>query len=291
MYSDNFKKITNKEISDQINKNGYFFFEKALDQNFIKKILNEVDKEYEINANNNQPVNFFGQKFNTGILASSFACYQLITDSMVMNISSLLLGNKFRLKCQRYYESGHNYRLHWHTDNKAVGGGTTNSKGIVFIYYLCDTLEGQLEVIKESHKFTGSENRNDYTDEEIKKNYSDKLISLKGPAGSLIITHTHLIHSTNKISNPNFTRKSLFFQIDDDINNAEQKIVNPAFVKDTSNNILNFLGFGLSDNYRCVPQSNIKTTSNIFLFKLLIEILKEFFKRIPFLKKIKKKFI
>ncbi len=57
-----------------------------------------------------------------------------------------------------------------------------------------------------------------------------------------------------------------------------------------SNEILNFLGVGIPDNYSCVPQSNIRTASNIFLLVHISKIILELFKRIFKLKDIKKKF-
>ena len=115
------------------------------------------------------------------------------------DISQLILGENYRLKAQRYYESRHKYRLGWHTDNKAVGGTITNSCGIVFIYYLSDTFDGYLEVIEGSHKFSFKEGKNNFSDDEIRQKYSNNVRSFPGPAGSLIITHTHLMHGTKKI--------------------------------------------------------------------------------------------
>ena len=280
MYSENFKNVSSEEISYQIKSKGYYFCKDALNKNFLKKILIEANPEYLINFNDNLPVSYFGQKFNTSILATSLSCYQLITNNKVREISKFTLGENFRLKAQRYYESGYNYRLGWHTDNKAVGGGITNSSGIVFIYYLCDTFDGQLEVVEGSHKFSLLKEKNNFNDDEIKENYFENIRSFPGTAGSLIITHTHLIHATKKIQNKNFIRKSIFFQIDDDMKNAEKKYINPAFMTDHSNEILKFLGIGMPDNYRCVPHSNISTASKKFLLKQFVIIMREFIRRV-----------
>lgn len=290
MYTESFKKIDSKIISNHIKENGYFFYKEALDKKFISKILNEANLKNQINFNDNLPVDFFGQKFNTSILATSLSCYNLITDEKVRNIAKLVLGENFRLKAQRYYESGYKYRLKWHTDNKTVSGGMTDSNGIVFIYYLCDTFDGQLEAIEGSHKFSRSTKKNNFTDDEINKKYSKNLRSFTGTAGSLIITHTHLIHGTKEIKDKNFRRKSIFFQIDDDLGNAEKKYINPTFIVNRSNEILDFLGVGMPDNYRCVPQSNIRTASNKFLLNYIFDITKELLKRIFKLTNIKKKF-
>ena len=293
MYSEDLKKIDPYIISNQIKKDGYFFYNEALDKDFLNKILSEANLEYQINFNDNLPVNFFGQKFNTSILATSLSCYNLITDEKVRKVSKLVLGENFRLKAQRYYESGYKYRLGWHTDNKTVSGGMTGSNGIVFIYYLCDTFDGQLEGIEGSHKFSSLTKKNSFTDDEINKSYSNNVRSFPGKAGSLIITHTHLIHGTKIIKDKKFRRKSIFFQIDDDMENAEKKYINPAFMTNHSNEILNFLGVGMPDNYSCVPQSNIRTASNTFLlihfYKIILELLKRIFKLKDIKKKISKK--
>ena len=72
-----------------------------------------------------------------------------------------------------------------------------------------------------------------------------------------------------------------------------KKYINPAFMTNRSNEILNFLGVGMPDNYSCVPQSNIRTVSNNFLLvhisKIILELFKRIFKLTDMKRKISKK--
>ena len=57
---------------------------------------------------------------------------------------------------------------------------------------------------------------------------------------------------------------------------------------DHSSEILNFLGVGMPDNYRCVPQTNLVTASNKFLLEQIVSIVKQILIRIFKLSQLKK---
>ena len=53
MFSQDFKNISTEEILSHINSKGYFSFDNALSKEFIKNIINDVNKEgVNLNTNN-----------------------------------------------------------------------------------------------------------------------------------------------------------------------------------------------------------------------------------------------
>lgn len=276
------------KIAKSLAKTGYYRIDNFLAKDQIEEILSEVSLGFGINSNNVGPVDFYGQTFFSNVLAHSRSIFNLISSKFVLDLSKRYLGSSIRLKCQRYYESGFKYQLYWHTDNQTVDGRFTDVRGLVFIIYLCDTFEGYLEVIEGSNVWSNARNKNRFTDEEIEKNHSQDLRSLPGKAGTLVITDTQTIHHTHLISSPDFRRKSLFFQIDDDILHSESMMINPEFFSDRSKEVLDFFGFGMPSGYNRVPQTSIITAKNRYLINLLFEAIAELAKRIFFLRQIKK---
>ncbi len=256
--------INAKDISDQLASNGYFVIEEALSEDVIEKILSEaqiVKSRGAINVNDIQMVDYHGQNFISHTLASMQTVANLITHNKVNAISQYFLGNNFRLKAQRYYESGHGYQLGWHVDNKTVDNVKTKTRGLVFIIYLVDTQDGQLEVIKGSNAWSGQLCGTSFSEEELKK-YTDSkdYLSLPGKKGTIVITDIYTVHRTKKITT-DFRRKSLFFQIDDDMLHSEKIIINPEFFPQMDVQLQRFLGFGAPSGYLTMPASSSETLS------------------------------
>ena len=67
-------------------------------------------------------------------------------------------------------------------------------------------------------------------EQEIIKNF-------KLPKGSLIIYNTYGIHRAAPVFKNNFTRKSVFFQVDSEIENSEPIILNTKFITEMNNKI------------------------------------------------------
>ncbi|MBY0522076.1 MAG: hypothetical protein K2R98_01680 [Gemmataceae bacterium] len=151
LYSAAFRALAPESISAQLREKGFFTFEGAIDNELVNSIVAEATtRPLGFNQNDVAPVRYFRQMFFAHILASSPTVVRLLTDPFVLRICAAYLGNEFRLKCQRYYESGFGYQLGWHTDNKTVDNKKTNVKGIVFIIYLTDTYDGELQVVSGS---------------------------------------------------------------------------------------------------------------------------------------------
>jgi hypothetical protein len=78
------------------------------------------------------------------------------------------------------------------------------------------------------------------------------------PDGSIILYDTYGIHRAKPIASRSFTRKSIFFQVDASPDNAEKILVNPAFVDDRDERLLDFLGFGQKHDFPANPPTLLK---------------------------------
>src|SRR5207253_11372341 len=81
--------------------------------------------------------------------------------------------------------------------------------------------------------------------------------SFKMPSGSLVIYNTYGIHRAKPVKSGSFVRKSVFFQVDSEIENSEPIIVNTEFITETNNRIAMFLGFGKAARYEVFPNTNL----------------------------------
>ena len=116
--------------------------------------------------------------------------------------------------------------------------------------------------------------------------------NFKLPKGSLIIYNTYGIHRAEPVFKNNFTRKSVFFQVDSEIENSEPIILNTKFITEMNNNISMFLGFGKPSNYEVYPKSSLNSLPlNKGLFFNLIKyvLYRTIFNNSPMAKKIARK--
>jgi hypothetical protein len=270
LFSESFQKYSVADISRFIKENGYFTLESAIDDNLVQSILSETAaKPLGLNINDVSPVRYHRQTFFAHILASSPTLVKLISDPLVLQLCRTYLGSKFRLKCQRYYESGFGYQLGWHTDNKTVDNKKTDVKGLVFIIYLTDTFDGELQVVRGSNNWSGDSLINDFEDADLRRDHPEKILSLPGKSGTIVITDTYTVHRTKMITTEGFRRKSLFFQIDDDLLHSEKIIVNTEFLPPMTSELMRFFGFGLPSGYKSMPQSNMTTLTSSDLVKVI----------------------
>lgn len=191
------------------------------------------------------------------MMAISKAFIDYACHTKVMQICQGILGNKFRLKAQRYYETLGGHHMQWHTDNK-TDKNIADIPGLIFIVYLTDVDDGEFQYISGSHEWSGQKAYSDYTDEEIDSKYSDKIISFKKPKGSIVIYNTYGIHRAKPVKDKNYLRKSLFFQVDNEIQNAEPILLNPSLCESLNAETQSYLGFGLPAHYEIFPNSDLK---------------------------------
>ena len=103
--------------------------------------------------------------------------------------------------------------MQWHVDNKLDNSAQTEFPGLgVFIFYLCDVDDGELQVIHGSDRWSDRQRNADFRDAFIEAHYANDIISLKMPAGSGIIYNTRVVHRAHRIRRGGWERKSLLFQ-------------------------------------------------------------------------------
>jgi hypothetical protein len=291
-FSRDFQSLEINSISKQINEKGYFAFSKAINQETINRIHQDATK-FKLNLNNNNIRGVYtdNQYFLTNLLSVSKKFYEFVSSQRVFDICKIHLGTKFRLKALRYYETYGKHKMQWHTDNK-TDQKFSHIPGLIFIFYISDVDDGQFQYIEGSHLWSGKKAYNNYTDKYIQQNHRDRIKDFRLPSGSLIIYNTYGIHRAKPVFNKNFVRKSVFFQVDSEINNSEPIILNTEFISKVNDEIKMFFGFGNKSNYEVYPKTSINSvplTKNIL--KILIKyILQRFLKSCKrlFPKKIKK---
>jgi len=232
-----------KNAADEIDKNGVVIIKDFIpikDCEEIKKLLlgNQLRNSNELTF-----VYIDDAKFFSNAIAQSKTAYNLVTSKIAISISKNYLGDNIRLKCHRAYTTKKNYFFPWHTDNK-FDDKKNDKKGVVFIIYLVDTINGATEFILGSHKESHTYSNNLFLEEDINLKYKDRICKAVGKAGYAVISDTRVIHRGSVASGKNISRYSFFFQVDANLNQAERLLLNPEFLpKSISNELSEYLGF------------------------------------------------
>ena len=213
-------------------------------------------------------------------LAKSKMLFDLLTSNKILEISEKYLGEKFRLKCHRVYSVGSGSKNPWHTDDKKYGQKNDKIKGLVFIIYLNDVYDGEFQAVKGSHTFSRDFKYPNF-DTHVMDKYNKSIVSFKMPKGSIVIFDNKTIHRAKPYFDFFWRRKSLFFQIDNEVEDGEKILIKTEFIKNLSHNQSMLLGMGLPSN---MPHEPSKTSLNTINFKTIfiiqIQILKAIFSRI-----------
>ena len=267
IFSNSFLNLDDKAISQEIKKNGFFSFEKALTDDFVENVYNDVKSSgLSLNTNNIAGVYFThgNQFFLTHMLGVSEKFFDYCTSEKVLNVCSDFLGKEYRLKALRYYENFGGQNMQWHTDNKYYdqnkkGSTVTKTPGLIFIAYISDVNDGEFQYVKGSHLWSAENKNHDYTQEEIETKFSKDIVGFKKPKGSILIYNTFGIHRAIPTKDKNFVRKSLFFQVDREINHSEPILVKTEFIKKFDDRIKLYLGFGKRSGQRVYPETSLET--------------------------------
>ena len=272
------KIIDTEKILRDLKDKGFATIESFFDDQTISEIENDTTKNrYEMNKNALNGIYYETQYYFLHLLAESKKCYEFLISNFVINLCKKYLGNIFRLRALRYYETMSGHIMKWHTDNKK-DRELTKYNGLIFIIYISDTFEGEFQFIEGSHKLNSEFNSPEFDNKDIELKYSDLIRSFKMPKGSLIIYDATGIHRAKPFKNTNFVRKSLYFQIDATNENGLQILINPNFLNNINQDIEMLLGFGKESNYPIYPKTNL----NILPInkKIFLSILKWFIYRI-----------
>jgi ectoine hydroxylase-related dioxygenase (phytanoyl-CoA dioxygenase family) len=267
IFSKEFLEQDFKLISDEVKKNGFLSIDKALSDNFINSVINDVEScGLSLNTNNIAGVYFThgSQFYLTHMLAVSKSFFDYCTHEKILDICTNYLGNEYRLTSLRYYENLGGQTMQWHTDNRYYdenkkGDTHTIKPGLIILAYLSDVDDGEFQYVKGSHLWSVENQYNDYSNDYIEKNYSKDVVGFKKPKGTIIIYNTFGVHRAKPTKNKNFVRKSLFIQVNRDISHSEPILVKTEYLNKFDERIKLFLGFGKRAGEKIYPSTNLYT--------------------------------
>jgi len=256
IFTNEFSSISTKDIILDLSTNGYIKIDNAVSAGFIDAISNDVMASGPaINKNGIGFVYLGTQIYLTHMLAISRVFYNYATSNEVLSISKGYLGNEFRLKALRYYETLGGHKMQWHTDNKTPNG-FAETLGLIFIIYLTDTDMGYFQLIKGSQNLSKNFSQNDFSDHYIEANLKEDVIDFPGAKGTLLIYDSRMVHRANPFDDDTFIRKSLFIQIDADTSDSESILINSSFLTDLTPRKIEYLGIGCNSTQPSWPQTS-----------------------------------
>ena len=267
VFTENFFNTNDEKIIESLSTDGYFAIEGALTEDFIGNIEKDVaNHRFLTNSNILSGGYTNSQYFLVNMLACSQVFFNYCTNSKVLDICENLIGDLFRLKALRYYESYSSTRMQWHTDSK-TSDGFAAIPGLIFIAYITDVFDGEFQYVRGSHEWSSSKMQNDFSED-----FSPDLVqSFKMPKGSIIIYNTHGIHRAKPSNSSDFVRKSLFFQVDGN-DNSEPLLINPSFMNNFDERTRMYLGFGREASNTPFPHTDETTIPNFELKNLITKV-------------------
>lgn len=267
------KNINFETVVDKINQKGFYSTNLTIDKDFWNSLTNISSSNYLLNENKLQGKFADHQFFFLDLLCYSKSFLNFLCSKEVKLILNFFFNDqKCRLKAIRYYETFKEHKMPWHTDNKNTIEGLTNDKGLIFVIYCEDTFDGEFQYVEESNLKSSNFKENYFSDEYVISNYKEKIRSFPGKKGTLVICDSRGIHRAKPLLNKK-VRKSIFFQIDQEINNSEPIYFNPAiFPKVLINDewYQTFFGFGQDAKYELYPKTSIKNIPKNFMLSFLL---------------------
>lgn len=249
-----------EDLARAIQANGYVILNPGLTRECVDRINAETgDLRPALNRNWPGPVVFKHQRHLTHCLASSRTAFDLMLRSWCVDVMRAYFGGGFRLTDQRIYVTTRGERMQWHVDNKFDNHEQYDYPGLIFLFYLCDVDDGELQVIPGSHRWSRGHGVADMSDAYIRKHYAGDIVSLRMPAGSGIIYNTSVVHRAHRIRRAGWERKSLLFQVEKKATGGEPVLIDTRFAGDLTAEQQYFLGFGAEPEYDIFPCSSLAT--------------------------------
>jgi hypothetical protein len=244
------------QIVAAINKDGFIRIDNCFQESFLDSVKADVAaNRFFVNRNGLSGCYSNTQYYFVNLMAVSRSFVSLIVSKQLRSVLKSYFADGCRMKALRYYETYGGHHMQWHTDNK-TSSGFAQIPGLIFIFYAEDVADGEFQYVRGSHEWSVKSGMNDYTDEFIEKNYGDKIESFKGSAGTLVIYNTYGIHRARPVKDRNYVRKSMFFQVDEDVSNGEPLVINPSLFPQSAFDdgwLFTFLGFGKPAKNRIYP--------------------------------------
>jgi ectoine hydroxylase-related dioxygenase (phytanoyl-CoA dioxygenase family) len=258
IFTENFLRLDARDVADAVRTDGVYALENALTADFLQAIETDVAQNpFGINVNNVHGVYFGSSQFYvTHMLAVSQQFFSFCTHPKILEVCQHILGERFRLKAQRYYETYGGHAMRWHTDNK-TDRGFAHIPGLIFIAYISDVEDGEFQYIRGSHNWSGEKAYNEYGAEFIAREHGKDVLSFRKPRGSLIIYDTYGIHRARPVRRNGFVRKSLFFQVDSKVEDGEPILLKTQYADTMDERLKQYLGFGKPSEYVSFPGTGL----------------------------------
>jgi hypothetical protein len=153
IFDPEFLKVDPAEVAAAVRDTGYFSFPKAVRPEFLAQMQREL-AEHSPRANHNDvaPVEFNEQYFFPHAFACSRSYYRYVTSRFLRGLCQAKFGDRFRLKCHRYYETRYGHSMEWHADNVTNTGVVTDIDGLIFILYVSDVEDGEFQLVSDTFK-------------------------------------------------------------------------------------------------------------------------------------------
>jgi len=291
------KEIDHKEIYLSLQEHGAWYSNGLIKKDYINNILLDFPETINFNSNNNEKVVYHHQKFVSQTFVHSQKTFNLMTNESIQKIFSDSLTS-YTIKSARYYETGRGGISLWHQDEI---NSNYISNGLIFLIYLNEIKDkscGPFEFIKGSHRHSLNLKNEDFYSKKIYDNYKDKIVSVCGDSGTVIVADSKIIHRA-RAHVKKFVRKSLFSQVSQvssgNITYRERILPNPAFLNDKllqNEKMRCFLGINMENSNHIFPPTSLSDVPfkiiyiKQFLKWALKGIIKKIFESLPiFLKK------
>ena len=246
MFSPSFLQIPKAQIARQLCEVGYVAIERALDPEVVDAIIADVDDlRFEINRNVPPNVVMGGQTYANHVFARSRSAFEVVVHERVTGVLREGLGEAFRMVGKRIYETRSGYYMQFHSDTASRFGGPERLDAMVFIFYLNDVRQGEWEIIEGSHLWGETTVGSRANDEALLQRPDVKVRGFPMPKGSLIIYNGRVLHRARRFKDPDFARRSFFFQVNRQAKSSEPMLIDASFIRpDLSDDARMLLGFG-----------------------------------------------
>jgi ectoine hydroxylase-related dioxygenase (phytanoyl-CoA dioxygenase family) len=262
-----------EDLVREIDEASYCVVEGAVGEGVIAAIERELQLwRLPMNENDVHAVAIRNGIYFSHAIAKSPTLFHLITDPFVLALSRARLGDDCRLKCHRVYSIYPGFDQPWHTDNKAHGMKEARLDGLVFIVYFKDVADGELRLLRGSHRWNDRYPHSIFDDEVIDTRHAADVVSLKRPKGTLIVYDAKAVHRAVPIRDKHWHRTSLFFQVDSFGGDAEKTLLDVAFLDNLTPEVMRFLGFGKPSTYPTAPS---ETSLSTLLPRQLLDVQKD----------------
>lgn len=244
MFTSAFKAYTPDQISEILEKDGFFIIPSAIDTDYVDEACKELQWKIGFNTNDVGATYTKSQFFNN-ILTSSKMMYDIVTAEEILDICEAKFGSVFRLRLSRYYETYDSNKMRWHSDDISTPDPVTSSNSLIFMVYMGDTYDGELQLIRNSQLWKREGSYLGYEDKFIRDNHQDDIVTLSMPKGSLMLYDARVVHRAKSFENKRNYRQTILFHVDKGTRTSNKILANTAFMTTMNERLGMYLGFGM----------------------------------------------